>query len=71
MYINRYICNYILCVYVFSADQYYQYEFLHQPSHEECISMSERSPSTLFRRYTDVYYNNWEPFYHELFGGSE
>ncbi|XP_062328862.1 vitronectin a [Osmerus eperlanus] len=56
-------------VYFFKGDQYYQYEFLHQPTHEECISMSERSPSTIFQRYTDVYYNNWESFYHELFGG--
>ena len=39
------------------ADQYYMYEFLHQPSHGECITMSERSPSMLFRRYTDVYSN--------------
>ncbi|XP_035536145.1 vitronectin a [Morone saxatilis] len=54
-------------VYFFKGDQYYTYEFLHQPSHEECITMSERSPSTLFRRYTDVYYNNYEHFFSELF----
>uniref|UniRef100_UPI0037E93230 vitronectin a n=1 Tax=Semicossyphus pulcher TaxID=241346 RepID=UPI0037E93230 len=54
-------------VYFFKDDQYYTYEFLHQPSHEECITMSERSPSTLFRRYTDVYYNNYERFFSELF----
>ncbi|XP_028430249.1 vitronectin a [Perca flavescens] len=54
-------------VYFFKADQYYTYEFLHQPSHEECITMSERSPSTLFRRYTDVYYNNYERVISELF----
>ncbi|XP_040901854.1 vitronectin a [Toxotes jaculatrix] len=53
-------------VYFFKGDQYYMYEFLHQPSHEECIAMSERSPSTLFRRYTDVYYNNYESFFSEL-----
>ncbi|XP_041797088.1 vitronectin a [Chelmon rostratus] len=56
-------------VYFFKGDQYYTYEFLHQPSHEECIAMSERSPSTLFRRYTDVYYNNYERFLSELFSG--
>ncbi|XP_076592198.1 vitronectin a [Chaetodon auriga] len=56
-------------VYFFKGDQYYTYEFLHQPSHEECITMSERSPSTLFRRYTDVYYNNYERFLSELFSG--
>ncbi|XP_038548996.1 vitronectin a [Micropterus salmoides] len=54
-------------VYFFKADQYYKYEFLHQPSHEECITMSETSPSTVFRRYTDVYYNNYERFFSELF----
>ncbi|XP_034557376.1 vitronectin a [Notolabrus celidotus] len=54
-------------VYFFKGDQYYTYEFLHQPSHEECISMSEKSPSTLFRHYTDVYYNNFEHFFSELF----
>ncbi|KAM7399427.1 hypothetical protein PAMP_018700 [Pampus punctatissimus] len=54
-------------VYFFKGDQYYMYEFLHQPSHEECITMSERSPSTLFRHYTDVYYNNYERFFSELF----
>uniref|UniRef100_A0A3Q3WKS5 SMB domain-containing protein n=1 Tax=Mola mola TaxID=94237 RepID=A0A3Q3WKS5_MOLML len=54
-------------VYFFKGDQYYTYEFLHQPSHEECITMSESSPSTLFRRYTDVYYNNYDRFLSELF----
>uniref|UniRef100_A0A3Q2VPE1 Vitronectin a n=1 Tax=Haplochromis burtoni TaxID=8153 RepID=A0A3Q2VPE1_HAPBU len=54
-------------VYFFKGDQYYVYEFLHQPSHEECIKMSESSPSTPFRRYTDVYYNNYERFFGELF----
>ncbi|XP_071397522.1 vitronectin a [Centroberyx affinis] len=54
-------------VYFFKGDQYYQYEFLHQPSHEECITMSERSPSTLFRRYTDMYHTNYEHFFSELF----
>uniref|UniRef100_A0A3Q0SK84 Vitronectin a n=1 Tax=Amphilophus citrinellus TaxID=61819 RepID=A0A3Q0SK84_AMPCI len=50
-------------VYFFKGDQYYVYEFLHQPSHEECIKMSESSPSTPFRRYTDVYYSNYERFF--------
>ncbi|KAI3354327.1 hypothetical protein L3Q82_018848, partial [Scortum barcoo] len=54
-------------VYFFKGEQYYTYEFLHQPSHEECFTMSERSPSTLFRHYTDVYYNNYEHFFSELF----
>ncbi|XP_049433503.1 vitronectin a [Epinephelus fuscoguttatus] len=54
-------------VYFFKGDQYYTYEFLHQPSHEECINLSERSPSALFRRYTDVYYNNYERVISELF----
>ncbi|XP_069004089.1 vitronectin a isoform X3 [Embiotoca jacksoni] len=54
-------------VYFFKGDQYYIYEFLHQPSHEECIKMSETSPSTLFRRYADEYYTNYESFFSELF----
>lgn len=53
------------------GDQYYIYEFLHQPSHEECVAMSEASPSTLFRRYTGVYYNNYERFLSELFSDCE
>ncbi|XP_075956695.1 vitronectin a [Anarhichas minor] len=56
-------------VYFFKGDQYHMYEFLHQPSHEECITMSERSPSTLFRRHTDLYYNNYERVLSELFSG--
>lgn len=54
-----------------AGDQYYTYEFLHQPSHEECIAMSERSPSALFRRYTDVYYNNYESSLSDLFSNCE
>uniref|UniRef100_A0A665UT21 Vitronectin a n=1 Tax=Echeneis naucrates TaxID=173247 RepID=A0A665UT21_ECHNA len=54
-------------VYFFKGDQYYIYEFLHQPSHEECIRMSEGTPPTLFRRYTDIYHNNYEHFFSELF----
>uniref|UniRef100_A0A3Q2PYK9 Vitronectin a n=1 Tax=Fundulus heteroclitus TaxID=8078 RepID=A0A3Q2PYK9_FUNHE len=54
-------------VYFFKGDQYYVYEFLHQPSHEECAAMSARSPSTLFRRYTDMYDSNYERFFGELF----
>lgn len=53
------------------GEQYYTYEFLHQPSHEECITMSESSPSTLFRRYTDIYYNNYERSLSELFSDCE
>uniref|UniRef100_A0A672JG83 Vitronectin a n=1 Tax=Salarias fasciatus TaxID=181472 RepID=A0A672JG83_SALFA len=49
-------------VYFFKGEQYYTYEFLHQPSHGECIKMSASSPSALFRRYTDVYYHNYERF---------
>lgn len=54
---------------VSAADQYFTYEFLHQPSHEECISMSQTSPSLLFRRYTDLYYNQYESFLSDLFSG--
>ncbi|XP_072318747.1 vitronectin a [Eucyclogobius newberryi] len=54
-------------VFFFKGEQYYTYEFVHQPSHHECIGMSERSPSTVFRQYTDVYYSNYENFFSELF----
>ncbi|KAK6296765.1 hypothetical protein J4Q44_G00329070 [Coregonus suidteri] len=56
-------------VYFFKGDQYYQYEFKHQPSHEECIKMSAGSPSALFTAYTDIYYNNWEELFNMLFRG--
>ncbi|XP_036391804.1 vitronectin a [Megalops cyprinoides] len=53
-------------VYFFKGDQYYLYEFHHQPSHEECSRMST---STLFTRYTDLYYDAWEEYFHHLFRG--
>ncbi|KTG12930.1 hypothetical protein cypCar_00005658 [Cyprinus carpio] len=56
-------------LYAFRGDQYYQYEFKHQPSHEECIQMSLRSPSALFRRYTNIYYDRWVEHFNQLFGG--
>ncbi|XP_038817240.1 vitronectin-like [Salvelinus namaycush] len=56
-------------VYFFKGDQYYQYEFKHQPSHEECIKMSAGSPSALFTAYTDIYHNNWEELFNMLFRG--
>uniref|UniRef100_A0A672PNZ4 Vitronectin-like n=1 Tax=Sinocyclocheilus grahami TaxID=75366 RepID=A0A672PNZ4_SINGR len=58
-------------VYFFKGDQYYQYEFKHQPSHEECIQMSFRSPSALFRRYTNIYYDRWVEHFNQLFGGAQ
>ncbi|XP_053729510.1 vitronectin-like isoform X2 [Synchiropus splendidus] len=56
-------------VYFFKGDQYYIYEFLHQPSHEQCVTMSESSPSVPFRSYTGVYYNNYEHVFRDLFSG--
>ncbi|XP_062289022.1 vitronectin b [Scomber scombrus] len=54
----------------FKGDKYYQYEFRHQPSHEECVAMSRSSPSVLFTRYTDLFCDQtWEDFFTELFGG--
>ncbi|XP_038155363.1 vitronectin b [Cyprinodon tularosa] len=41
--------------YFFKGQKYYQYEFKHQPSHEECVYMSRTSPSVLFTRYTDLF----------------
>ncbi|XP_044079136.1 vitronectin b [Siniperca chuatsi] len=57
--------------YFFKGEKYYQYEFKHQPSHEECVRMSRSSPSLLFTRYTDLYCDQtWEDFFKELFGSS-
>lgn len=57
--------------YFFKGDKYYQYEFKHQPSHEECVQMSRSSPSVLFTRYTDLFCDQtWEDFFTELFGDS-
>ncbi|XP_026790542.3 vitronectin a [Pangasianodon hypophthalmus] len=58
-------------VYFFKGDRYYQYEFKHQPSHEECIQMSRIFPSALFRRYTDLYYDRWAEHFSQLFSGFE
>ncbi|XP_041864263.1 vitronectin b isoform X2 [Melanotaenia boesemani] len=57
--------------YFFKGDQYYQYEFKYQPSHEECVGMSKASPSLLFARYTDLYCDQTlEDLFAELFGPS-
>ncbi|XP_031713193.1 vitronectin b [Anarrhichthys ocellatus] len=57
--------------YFFKGDKYYQYEFKHQPSHEECVHMSRTSPSVLFTRYTDLFCDQtWEDLFTELFGSS-
>ncbi|KAI3373213.1 hypothetical protein L3Q82_006528 [Scortum barcoo] len=53
------------------GDKYHQYEFKHQPSHEECVQMSRSSPSVLFTRYTDLFCDQtWEDFFTDLFGSS-
>uniref|UniRef100_A0A8C2ZL28 Vitronectin b n=1 Tax=Cyclopterus lumpus TaxID=8103 RepID=A0A8C2ZL28_CYCLU len=57
--------------YFFKGNKYYQYEFKHQPSHEECVRMSRTSPSVLFTRYTDLFCDQtWEDFFTDLFGNS-
>ncbi|XP_068457289.1 vitronectin b [Clinocottus analis] len=57
--------------YFFKGDKYYQYNFRHQPSHEECVRMSLTSPSVLFTRYTDLFCDQtWEDFFNDLFGSS-
>lgn len=54
--------------YFFKGDVYYQYEFKHQPSHEECVHMSRTSPSVLFTRYTDLFCDQpLENLFTELF----
>lgn len=57
-------------VFPVSEDKYYQYEFKHQPSHEECVQIRRASPSLLFSRYTDLFCDQtWEDLFTELFGG--
>uniref|UniRef100_A0A3B3SH50 Vitronectin a n=1 Tax=Paramormyrops kingsleyae TaxID=1676925 RepID=A0A3B3SH50_9TELE len=46
-------------VYFFKGDQYYQYEFKQQPTHEECVKLNARSPSTLFGSYTAMFSSTW------------
>ncbi|XP_063059127.1 vitronectin b [Engraulis encrasicolus] len=59
-------------VYFFKGDQYYQYEFQHQPTHEECVQMTKASPSRLFTQYTDTYcLNPWDELLELLFQGYE
>ncbi|XP_076832324.1 vitronectin a isoform X2 [Brachyhypopomus gauderio] len=55
--------------YFFKGDQYYQYEFKQQPSHEECFWMTRRLRSSLFTRYADMYRNRWTEHFSRLFGG--
>ncbi|XP_063061664.1 vitronectin a [Engraulis encrasicolus] len=55
-------------VYFFKGEQYYLYEFKHQPTHEECAEMSVRSPSVPFQQYNNMYYDSWQDFYNMLFG---
>ncbi|KAM3600855.1 uncharacterized protein V6R79_003762 [Siganus canaliculatus] len=58
-------------VYFFKGDRYYQYEFKHQPSHEECVRMSRSSPSVLFTQYTDLFCDQtFEDLVTGLFGDS-
>ncbi|KAM6907425.1 vitronectin b [Xenentodon cancila] len=57
--------------YFFKGDKYYQYEFKHQPSHQECVQMSRSSPSVLFTQYTDLFCKQTlEDLFIDLFGGS-
>uniref|UniRef100_H3BYW3 Vitronectin b n=1 Tax=Tetraodon nigroviridis TaxID=99883 RepID=H3BYW3_TETNG len=55
--------------YFFKDNKYYQYEFKHQPSHEECVEITA-APSLLFSRYTDLFCDQtMEDLFIELFGG--
>lgn len=61
-----------ICSSMLSGDRYYQYEFKHQPSHEECFQMINSSPSILFKSYTNLYCDyNWENLFTLLFQGSK
>ncbi|XP_077448638.1 vitronectin b [Stigmatopora argus] len=55
--------------YFFKGDVYHVYEFVLQPSHQECVQMSRSSPSLLFSRYTDLFCDQTlEDLFAELFG---
>ncbi|KAJ0003996.1 hypothetical protein NQD34_010210 [Periophthalmus magnuspinnatus] len=55
--------------YFFKDDKYYQYEFKHQPTHEECVEMTRSSPSVVFTRYTDLFCDHsFTDMFRELFG---
>ncbi|XP_056449947.1 vitronectin b [Gadus chalcogrammus] len=57
-------------VYFFKGDQYHQYEFKFQPSHEECVTMTRSSPSVKFTHYTQLYHDQLlEEMFAELFRG--
>uniref|UniRef100_A0A3B3SJ80 Vitronectin a n=1 Tax=Paramormyrops kingsleyae TaxID=1676925 RepID=A0A3B3SJ80_9TELE len=58
-------------VYFFKGDQYYQYEFKQQPTHEECVKLNARSPSTLFGSYTAMFSSTWGGASSRLFSGSK
>ncbi|XP_076836200.1 vitronectin b [Brachyhypopomus gauderio] len=59
-------------VYFFKDDKYYHYEFKHQPSHAECISMTKSSPSVLFTSYTNLYCDyDWADLFSLIFQGLE
>ncbi|XP_057677904.1 vitronectin b [Corythoichthys intestinalis] len=55
--------------YFFKGDVYHVYEFVNQPSHQECVQMRRSSPSLLFSRYTDLFCDQTlEDLFAELFG---
>ncbi|KAG7269401.1 hypothetical protein CRUP_015439 [Coryphaenoides rupestris] len=57
-------------IYAFRGDQYHQYEFKHQPSHKECVTMTQSSPSMMFTHYINLYYDQLlEELFAQLFEG--
>ncbi|XP_061818939.1 vitronectin b [Nerophis lumbriciformis] len=55
--------------YFFKGEHYHMYEFVNQPSHEQCVQMSRSSPSLLFTRYTDLFCDlTCEDLFSKLFG---
>ncbi|KAJ0061682.1 hypothetical protein NL108_005826, partial [Boleophthalmus pectinirostris] len=55
--------------YFFKDDKYYQYEFKHQPTHEECVEMTRSSPSVVFTRYTNLFCDrSFTDMFRDLFG---
>ncbi|XP_018412621.1 PREDICTED: vitronectin [Nanorana parkeri] len=51
--------------YFFKGRQYWQYEFTHQPSRQECLGSS---PSELFTRYAVLQDDSWEDIFRLLVG---
>ncbi|KAM5273468.1 vitronectin [Ctenodactylus gundi] len=51
-------------VYFFKGNQYWEYNFQHQPSQEEC---ENSSPSAVFQHFALLHWNSWDDIFEMLF----